>query len=142
MNLLSIILCFSINYNTTESSNSLYPSIVLKLSSLKNKKGKILISLFSSEKGFPDDEKKSYKYWVEEPKEEIILKNITPGKYAISLLHDEDGDYKMTYNFFGFPKEGFGFSNFDASIFDLPKFEEANFEHKKNGTVVKLNVNY
>jgi uncharacterized protein (DUF2141 family) len=138
----SIIFYLSTIFIPLEGNNFNQGDLVLKLSKLQNKKGKILINIFSSEKGFPDDEKKSFKFWVEDPKEEIILKNIPPGNYALSLLHDEDGNFKMTYNFFKFPREGFAFSNFDASIFNLPKFEEAKFEHKKNGTVLHLKVIY
>jgi uncharacterized protein (DUF2141 family) len=142
MPLFFIILYLSTIFNRIEGNNINHSDLVLKLSKLHSKKGKILINIFSSEKGFPDDEKKSYKFWIEEPKEEIILKNIPPGTYALSLLHDEDGNFKMTYNFFKFPIEGFAFSNFEASIFNLPKFEEAKFEHKKNGTVLQLKVIY
>ncbi|MEM6348137.1 MAG: DUF2141 domain-containing protein [Bacteroidota bacterium] len=48
-----------------------------------------------------------------------------PGKYAFSLLDDENGDNEMNYNFVGIPTEGFGFSR-DAKIqlMSPPDFED------------------
>jgi len=142
MGLFSIIFYLVAICKPVENNNLIHGDLVLKLSELRNKKGKILINLFSSDKGFPDNEKNVFKFWVEEPKQKITLTNIPAGNYALSLLHDEDGNRKMTTNFLGFPKEGFAFSNFKASLLNIPKFEEAKFEHKKTGTVLQLKIIY
>jgi len=137
------ILFWFISIFNLESQQKIHlGDISLKLQNLKNKKGKILISLFKSKNGFPDNEKESFKYWVETPGNEIVLKKVEFGTYAVSLLHDEDGNYQMTYNFFRFPKEGFAFSNFEASFLKIPEFEECKFEHKAASTTVKLKIVY
>lgn len=48
-----------------------------------------------------------------------------PGSYAISLYHDEDGDRKLTKNWFGLPVEGYGFSRNAAVTYRLPQLDEA-----------------
>ena len=47
-----------------------------------------------------------------------------PGLYAVSVLHDEDRNDRLT-SLFGFPKEGFGFSNNPKIIAGPPTFEAA-----------------
>lgn len=47
-----------------------------------------------------------------------------PGSYAISLYHDEDGNKKLTKNWFGLPVEGYGFSRDAAVTYRLPELDE------------------
>lgn len=47
------------------------------------------------------------------------------GSYAISLYHDEDGNKKLTKNWFGLPIEGYGFSRNAAVTYRLPELDEA-----------------
>jgi uncharacterized protein (DUF2141 family) len=52
------------------------------------------------------------------------FKNLSPGKYAVFVYHDENNNGKLDTNLFGVPKEGFGFSN-NLKLLRQPKFEEA-----------------
>ena len=54
--------------------------------------------------------------------------DLAPGKYAISIIHDENNNDKLDTNFIGIPKEGFGFSNNPRIMFGPPSFEKASFE--------------
>src|SRR5690242_6852886 len=40
-----------------------------------------------------------------------VFERVPPGTYAISVIHDSNRNEKLDTNFFGVPKEGFGFSN-------------------------------
>jgi uncharacterized protein (DUF2141 family) len=51
---------------------------------------------------------------------------IPPGTYAIGVYIDENENEKLDTNFFGIPKEQYGFSN-NAKAFGIPKFEAASF---------------
>lgn len=58
----------------------------------------------------------------------LTFRNVKPGRYAIALLHDENGNGKADRAAMMIPKEGFGFSR-DARVrFGPPKFGEAAFE--------------
>lgn len=52
------------------------------------------------------------------------------GVYGISVLHDENENKDMDYNFIGIPSEGFGFSNYYHTAFRKPVFSDFNFELK------------
>lgn len=58
------------------------------------------------------------------PNQNIIVMLLpTPGEYAFTVLHDADNNERLSRNFFGIPKEGFGFSNNPRILFGPPKFE-------------------
>ena len=58
----------------------------------------------------------------------LTFRDVKPGRYAIALLHDENGNGKADRAAMMIPKEGFGFSR-DAKVrFGPPKFGEAAFD--------------
>ena len=58
----------------------------------------------------------------------LTFHDVKPGRYAIALLHDENGNGKADRAAMMIPREGFGFSR-DAKVrFGPPKFGEAAFE--------------
>lgn len=54
--------------------------------------------------------------------------DVPPGRYAISVLHDENDNKKMDRNFIGIPKEGYGFSRDAKVIAGPPSFDDAAFD--------------
>jgi uncharacterized protein (DUF2141 family) len=63
------------------------------------------------------------------------FKNIPKGVYAVRIFQDVDGDGELTSNFFGIPKEPFGFSKNPAIKFGPPSFEQASFEVSTNASM-------
>lgn len=58
----------------------------------------------------------------------LTFEDVRPGRYAIALLHDENGNGKADRAAMMIPTEGFGFSR-DARVrFGPPKFGEAAFD--------------
>jgi len=102
--------------------------------------GNIVVSVYVKEDVFPD---KPYKFY------EVDKSNIVDGKmvytfeveqegrYAICLLDDLNKNLNMDTNFFGLPKEGYGFSR-DARPRGLfpPRFEDAAFDVEGEETIV------
>jgi uncharacterized protein (DUF2141 family) len=70
----------------------------------------------------------------------ISLEGLPPGKYAVSVFQDLDGDAELATNFIGFPKEPFGFSA-PMGKFGPPKFEEAAVEFSGEDTSVEVMLN-
>jgi uncharacterized protein (DUF2141 family) len=52
-----------------------------------------------------------------------------PGRYAVSFIHDLDGDGDMDTNWLGLPKEPWGFSMDPKVTFGPPTFDSAAFRH-------------
>ena len=104
--------------------------VKLKVGNLRSDRGRVLISLFDTENGFPDDSRKAVatgEAMIEEGKAVVTFRNLTtPRLYAAILLHDENGNEEMDLSF-GFPTEGFAATNNPKFGYGLPKFADAKF---------------
>lgn len=104
--------------------------MTISLTSLRNSKGHVLVSLFRDGTGYPDQPAKAFrkeKLVIIEKKATLHLEDIPAGTYAIAILHDENDDLKMNTNWIGIPKEGYGFSNNVMGTFGPPTFQKASF---------------
>ena len=66
----------------------------------------------------------------------ITIDSLPKGTYAISLMHDLNGDGEMESNFFHIPQEPYGFSNNHRPRFSKPDFEDCQFYY--NGESLEL----
>lgn len=99
---------------------------------LRNDKGHVLISLFRECEGYPDKPEKAFRkvrVGITGKSSFFVFSDVPPGNYSIAILHDENDDQKMNTNFFGFPKEGYGFSNNVMGTFGPPSCSRASFRH-------------
>lgn len=58
---------------------------------------------------------------------ELRFLHVPGGSYALSIIHDENGNGKLD-TFAKIPREGFGFSGNPPIRFGPPKFDEARFD--------------
>ncbi len=109
--------------------------VELNIQNLSCAEGFICIAVFTSDKEFktekPFYESKIYKNKNICDTVKTVI-NLPPGKYGISVLHDENLNGKMDYNFLGVPLEGFGFSNYYQKGLRKPSFDNFCFYLKKN----------
>ena len=55
----------------------------------------------------------------------FVFKGLEPGTYAVSAMHDENGNGKLDTNLVGLPTERYGFSNDARGKLGAPDFEAA-----------------
>jgi len=67
---------------------------------------------------------------------------VPPGHYAAVVIHDENSNMKLDRNFFGIPKEGFGFSNNPRVIFSAPSFQAAELPVACPATQIEIRLIY
>lgn len=68
----------------------------------------------------------------------ISFHDLKPGKYAVSLYHDANGNQTLDRNLLGIPSEQYGFSN-NVGAFGPAKFDKASFVLDENKIVtIKL----
>ena len=105
--------------------------LVLKVSNIKVIEGTILYGLYNDPSVFLEDFKqfKTEAIKVETSTQLLYIDSIPAGVYAVSLFHDIDSDNKIAKNFFGIPKEPYGFSQNLKPMFKAPSFEDAKFEY-------------
>jgi uncharacterized protein (DUF2141 family) len=121
------------------SSISFASELTIKLTNLKSTKGKVLIALYDSSKGFPKDYNMAIEQAVVKTTRNFsyTFKNLPSGNYAVALFHDKNANEKMDTNFIGIPKEGFGFSNNPKVFTGPPGFNKAKFILKSNTRLTK-----
>lgn len=71
-----------------------------------------------------------------------VFRNIPPGDYAISIIHDANDNGKLDTNRFGIPREGFGFGNNAMGIFGPPSFAKAKITLGKDPVRQVLQMKY
>ena len=117
-------------------------TITIKVHSIKEIKGKIVIGLYNKAKGFPDIGKqhKGIITKITAKSATYIFSNIPNGVYAIALFQDVNNNGDLDYNFFGIPKEPYAFSCIDGTCFKTPSFDKAKFKLKGNH-IFKIKLN-
>jgi uncharacterized protein (DUF2141 family) len=55
----------------------------------------------------------------------IVFTQLSPGRYAIIVFHDENDNGLLDENLLGMPTELYGFSNDAAGVFSAPSFDAA-----------------
>ena len=103
-------------------------AITIDMSGFHSDKGRALVALFRSPKGFPDQVRHAVRrvsVVIRGGKARAVLRHLPPGTYAIGVLHDEDGNREMKTGFLGRPKEGYGASRDARGTMGPPRFEDA-----------------
>lgn len=105
--------------------------VTIAASGLRSAKGLVRACMTGEASHFPSCRNSALSYnAVGEAAGSVTLTfhDVKPGRYAIALLHDENGNGKADRAAMMIPKEGFGFSR-DAKVrFGPPKFGAAAFD--------------
>jgi uncharacterized protein (DUF2141 family) len=104
-------------------------NIDITLSGLRNAKGQVLVCLATNPKSFPDcskDPGAQKKSVAATNGSTVRFSGVTPGTYAIAIVHDENTNDKMDLSLF-LPKEGWGLSRNPKTRMGKPKFSSSAF---------------
>ena len=103
------------------------------------------MAIYKGAEGFPDKSSQAYDKRViavtNDP--QTIILSLPAGVYGISCYHDENGSGELEKNMFGYPKEGFGFSNNPSLGISAPDFDECQFNvDGKAGQTVDIEMKH
>jgi len=104
--------------------------ITVTITGLRNNKGKVILYLFNSADGFPQQHDKAFRTAgnvIANNCCSMVLSDIPRGIYAIGCFHDENDNGKLDTNLLGIPDEGVGASNNAKGFMGPPKFKDAKF---------------
>jgi uncharacterized protein (DUF2141 family) len=102
--------------------------VTVLIEGFRNDRGDALLALFRVAGDFPEQPERAERREltkIVDGKARIVLSGLQPGVFALSVLHDEDGDRKLKTGLFGIPREGIGFSRNARGTFGPPKFDSA-----------------
>lgn len=99
--------------------------------------GTIKIGVFDTDSTFLDEDAtiRNYSIDVNGASETFVIDDLPKGDYAISMYHDENSDGILNRNFFGIPKEPYGFSNNVKPKFSAPDYKDCKFSFFKDDTL-------
>ena len=109
-------------------------NITIEIKGIPSEKGNIFVGLFRQKDEFPVFGKQYIGKIipVTGKKMTYTFDNLSEGKYAIAIYHDENKNGKLDKNYLGVPTEAYGFSNNARRTFSAPSFEEAELNLKSD----------
>jgi uncharacterized protein (DUF2141 family) len=102
----------------------------VELRGLRNTRGMVHVCLTREAAHFPDCAGDPHAVRRSLPAAQAArfgIADIGPGTYALSIIHDENGNGRLD-TFMGIPREGFGFSRNPPIRMGPPRFDETTFE--------------
>jgi uncharacterized protein (DUF2141 family) len=122
-------------------------SLEVKFNGINSSKGQICLNLFNGQTGFPDGGKGSALIAAKctpiiKGVAKLTFTNLPYGNYAISAIHDTNGDTRLNSNFLGMPTEGVGFSNNVVVKTAAPSFNDAQFFLSAPKTDLSIKMQY
>lgn len=104
--------------------------VTIVVKGVRSNQGQVAALAFAKAQGFPDQFQQATQHAIvpaNKGEVTITLKNLPPGKYAFTVMHDQNADGILQRNLFGIPQEGVGVSG-KALGNRAPKFSESVIE--------------
>ena len=120
-------------------------TLSVRLSGFHSADGQVLLVVFCGEDGFPGKPESAVKKVVakiSDGKARVEISDLPPGEYAVSVVHDENGNNTLDTNWIGMPKEGIGMSNNAMGRMGPPKYRDAKFTLGAEGAVQSIKIVY
>lgn len=113
------------------------------ISGLRNARGLLQVCITRNPAHFPDcrGDPQALRQTTAASVAHLRFTGITPGRYAVTLFHDENGNQRMD-TFVGIPREGFGFSNGAIARFGAPRFDSVAIELRSGFTRQSIRLQY
>lgn len=109
----------------------------LVLTGLRSSAGEVRVCVWHEAASFPDCRKGQDVRMLAAPaaaEVRLAVEGLAPGSYAVSVIHDENGNRRLDKNFVGIPTEGVGFSHNPRVTFGPPAFAKASFDTSREST--------
>jgi len=118
--------------------------IEVLIDNVRSADGVVGVALFNAKKGFPDKNALAFqgRSIPANSRCEVVFENVPYGVYAVSVLHDENGNGKMDKGLFGIPKEGFGTSNNPETKMGPPSFSDSRFDLASKELTLNIGMKY
>ncbi|MCX8491449.1 MAG: DUF2141 domain-containing protein [Cyclobacteriaceae bacterium] len=128
MKIIFKIFCIAILSNNSNNLFAQSYALTVHILNIKDDSGQIAIAVYNSDKSFMKTRYQGKVTKANKGEVEVIFENLPVGFYSLSVMHDSNENGKLDSNFFGVPKEGFGFSNNAIGSLGPPHFEKARID--------------
>jgi uncharacterized protein (DUF2141 family) len=116
--------------------------LTITITGLRSADGTVRVAVFDNATDFPRGQEVAGEVVKAEPEVTVDIDGLKPGRYAVAIHHDENGNGRMDSSLIGLPQEGYAFSN-DAMVFlGPPPFSEASFDLPEEGRHITIEMDY
>ena len=140
-----VVLMF-VNLSAVAFARSPCPGIHVQIMNIRNSTGTIACALFESPVGFPTEYLRSATnimgMKIRKTQARCDFEDISPGTYAIVVIHDENMNGKLDTNLLGIPTEGYGFSNDVKAVLGSPSYSAASFTYDGRNLDMTISLHY
>jgi uncharacterized protein (DUF2141 family) len=126
----------------TAPGPSVAADLTVRVGGMLEPLGQIGCSLFASPDGFPMGNSKARVQWLPADAKGVSCRfaDVVPGRYAVALGHDLNGNRRVDTNFVGLPTEQWGVSRNARPTLRAPRFDEAVFEVAVDATELVVDI--
>ena len=116
--------------------------LTVTIDHIRNDHGTILAALYDSDTSFMKQPLARATFQLKATSSEVryVFHDLPAGKYALTVFHDENGNGQLDKNLLGIPKEGYGFSNSNATR--PPRFDQAAFNVDGTAASITITLHY
>jgi uncharacterized protein (DUF2141 family) len=116
----------------------------LEVGELRNTRGTLNCRLFAQPADFPEGEGAvTVRASIAGKQASCAFTNLTPGVYAVAVVHDENGNGRLDRSLLGVPSEGYGVTNNRTYALSSPRWDESKFTlAASDQTVLRVNLRY
>ena len=135
----TVLVIGNVDILLADSAPGFKSDLEIKIIGVKDKPGSIVCALFSTAKGFPEEDGLTFAGTQATglgATRSCLFKDVPKGEYAVGIRHDENGNGKLDKNFFGVPTEGWAVSKNARPSLRAPRFEEAKFRWSKDAKAI------
>ncbi len=128
---------------TSMSARAEGVDVLVEVSGLRSSQGRLLVALHDDRRAFPsrwDRAVVTASAAAAEGAVTVPLRLPRPGRFALIVVHDEDGDGRMSKSALGLPREGYATGR-NAQTLAFPSFEPARLDWEA-GTRVSVRLYY
>lgn len=139
---------FAVMLSATSKSATPPPTgavLKVRVENIEKAQGRIHVGIYRPSDNFP--KKKTAFAGKETPvtgkgSMDIEVEGLAPGRYALAVFHDLNGNGKLDTNLLGIPTEPYAFSNGATAKWSSPGFEEAAFDLPQSGKTITVSLTF
>jgi uncharacterized protein (DUF2141 family) len=114
--------------------------LTIRIDNVENNDGQLMVALYDSAAGYLKQPVRKTSVDAVAGNTTVVFKDLAPGDYAFSVLHDANGNGRMDTNRMGRPTEAVAFSKDAQGFMGPPSFEAARFTMPADGASVSASL--
>ena len=114
--------------------------LTVAVAGVQSAKGQVMVAVYDGAEHFLKQPLRTAAVAAQPGQVQLLIADLPPGDYAVSLFQDENGNGKLDKNPVGMPVEPYGFSNDAAGNYGPPSFQQSRAHLAAAGNTVTVNL--